>query len=127
MLAMLIANGISFLWRIERGRGLAVAALALLLIRPMIESSYHLGKPREVEEIKTVLAGMQSQHLANDHVFVYRRAVPAYRFYAERYGFDVSHTYLEGELPAGTASFKDWYGRVPAHERVWVVFTFNEP
>ena len=127
ILAVLIANGISFLWRLERGRGLAVAALALLLMQPMIESSYRFAKPRDVAEIKTVLAGMQSQHRANDHVFVYRRAVPAYRFYADRYGFDESHTYLEGELPAGTARFEGWYDPLPAHERVWVVFTFNDP
>jgi len=124
-LVLLMVEGMRVLWRHTRSSSWVIPGLlvAVLLLYPMSSSLRHLAQPHTREEIKPVLEYVQQHRKAGDVIYLYRWSVPAFTYYADRYGLDLD------ECIKGTAATHDWrvcvkdLPRLRGLPRVWVIFS----
>lgn len=125
ILTLGIAHGASGLTTAPAAHGVRGLVVFLLLMHPVIESSYHVRKPRMVQEVKTVIAFMRETD-RTAKVYVHRGALPAFRFYSREYGFDpMSVTY--GSAVDEKGSFQRWLSSQEQGTRYWLVFSHFAP
>jgi hypothetical protein len=138
-LIVLIAQGFQSLVELPAryGRELALLLALFLLLEPALLESYRLIKPRQVEEVRSVMAYLQDHVKNNDIVYVYRGAVPAFLYYSDRLDFLEEQTvWCCVNIHPGSAVLgrtrKTWreyaqeLQRLPAGTRVWMVFSHYE-
>jgi hypothetical protein len=102
---------------------LGIVIMALLLFGPAATSARALFQPRAVEEIRPVLQRMKEQLRANDAVYVYNAAWPAFAYYAPRLDFPQTD-YRVGQLSRDDWSqYRSELQRLRGQKRVWVLFT----
>ena len=103
-----------------------IAALVgiYLLFAPVTESVDNFINPKFYEHIRPAMAALSENWQEGDVLFVSNGAVPAFRFYAERYGL--------GDVPYQTSEASDYLepGKILSHikpldgnARVWVLIT----
>jgi hypothetical protein len=116
--------------------------LALVFFHPVWSDSYYLVRPRQQEEIRPVLNYVRTHREADDRIYLYWRAEPAFAYYAGRW--------KDSRLEEGRTPHRHWStdsqgigdvevldatdrdGRMQqflrelttleGHQRVWVVF-----
>jgi hypothetical protein len=123
---LVIAHGVALLLS-ATSWPVAAAAILLLLLRPSIESTYHLGKPREVQEIKALLDQVKPALTSADWIYVHQDAVPAFTFYDERYGWNHAKVTLEAKGAGGLEEFHEAASGFSRGDRCWLIFTHFEP
>ena len=74
------------LWFSSKSVGIGIVVLVILY--PAISVGGFLFKPLEHEEIKPVLSYLTNHQQDGDVIYIYRGALKAYRYYAERYGLN---------------------------------------
>ena len=99
---LLIAAGITSLPL--KNKSLKNLAIILLLVfvcsHPLYKAISHLKHPRVVEEIKPVLKYVKANMRKDDVVYVFYWSEPAFRYYAQLYGFDYTKCALISIEPA---------------------------
>ena len=97
---------------------------AYLLYAPMTESINNFVDPKFYEHIRPAMATLAENWLDGDVLFVSNGALPAFRFYAERYGLD--------DIPYQTSGTADYLmpenilshiELLDGNARVWVLIT----
>jgi Dolichyl-phosphate-mannose-protein mannosyltransferase len=128
LLILLIANGVegtrSFLLRIGPRTAICATAvlIVLLLFKPIVVAWENFSQPPLKEHIKPIMSYVNQNRLTPDIVYIYYGALPAFKYYASRYGF------RQGDYIEGIASRKDPekylndIDRFRNHERVWFIF-----
>ncbi len=128
--ALLVAEGTAETRRALGGRSRAIVAglAGLLLLGPVLDAMGVLFRGVEREEIRPVLEHVQRARSsavgdAAGPVYVYYAAVPAFRFYAERYAFG-PRDWVEGVESRGAwEGYRRDLERLRGRTRVWVVFS----
>lgn len=140
---LIIAEGIAVFITQWQGRSqpfktivLALGAFVVstLLIFPLFRASQLLVHPTQVEELRPVLAYIQSHQQANDTVFVYVAGEPQFLYYAPRFGY-TPNDYVMGKqamaeggrrnrelTEGGVKRFRREVLRLKGNDRVWFVF-----
>jgi hypothetical protein len=102
---------------------IGIVLIGSLFFHPLLSASYHLIRPRGSEEIKPVMSYV-SKHLQDgDVLYVHWRALPAFRYYKDNYGF------TDRDYIVGINSSTDWRNytsdleRLRHNKRVWIVFS----
>jgi len=102
---LILAAGVAVLAEYA-GRRIPIAAPALaicLLLYPIAHGAQSLWTPRNVQDIKPVLAYIQSHKQPDDLIYVSQLAAYPFKYYAARYGFspdfDLPVTYVDPALP----------------------------
>ena len=111
--------------RIRWGAGLAVCALSLALLASTAANALeNFREPRMQENMHPAIRVLRARHQADDIVYVYYAAMPAFRYYAPFYGFD------ESQFRAGKISYYRLLaptladiGTLRDNARVWVLFS----
>lgn len=102
---------------------LALALAGLYLVAPTLDSAEKFITPKTPEHIRPALAVLKESYKPSDHIYVYAWALPAYRYYAPRFGLE-SVQILAGEEntlnPQQTLSDLD---TLQGRDRVWVLFS----
>jgi len=97
---------------------------AYLLYAPLTESINNFVNPKYYEHIRPSMAALSENWQKGDALFVSNGAIPAFRFYAERYGL--------GDIPYQSGSASDYLepSNILSHielldgnARVWVLIT----
>jgi hypothetical protein len=102
---------------------LGAAVIGLLLFGPVVTSARTLVQPRAVEEARPVLEHVKERWRADDCLYLYYRAWPAFLYYAPRVDFP------RGDYRVGTDSRDDWSKYRPdlrqlrGRKRVWILLT----
>ena len=126
-LLLCISEGI---WQIRDGTrrsvpALGIILLALLFFNPIFNASSHLTKPIYQKEIKPVLKYLVNKRQNDDVLYIYWGSVPAFRYYAEKYGFNKNNYTLGVTFHDGLKGYTDDLNKLMGSERVWIVFTHN--
>jgi hypothetical protein len=105
-----------------RDTAIAVAFLVLLIFHPVLFSVYYLAKPYVREEIKPVLNHIRAHYNSGDILYIYPEALPAFRYYQERYGLtDADH--VVGHAFSQWDSHLNDLDKISGHKRVWILFS----
>ena len=122
---LLVAEGAEQL-RYQTSRNsptIGVFLLGLLFFLPLSSATYHLIKPRTMEEIRPVISYVKQHERNGDVIYLYYGAVEPFQYYAEWYDF---RNYM-----VGIASRENWANYVKDLDklrglnRVWVLFSHN--
>lgn len=111
--------------RLRWGAGLAVCALSLALLAGTAANALeNFREPRMQENMHPAIRVLRARHQADDIIYVYYAAMPAFRYYAPFYGFD------ESQFRAGKISYYRLLaptladiGTLRDNARVWVLFS----
>ena len=106
------------------GGALAILVGILMLYSPLDESFHNFVNPKYFEDIRPSMATLSKNWKEDDALFVSNGAVPAFRFYADRYGLGEIHyrtseasDYLDPEIIAQRLQV------LAGNPRVWVLIT----
>lgn len=123
-LVLLMAEGTALIAATTRSRPvIALTFAGLLFLHPVMWAGYHVVNPRYEEEIKPEMRYLQENRRPGDVIYIYYRAKPAFRYYAERHGLDYDTCCIHG-----IDSRYDWNGyerdleQLRGQPRVWVIF-----
>lgn len=137
---LIIAEGIAFLWTEPRKRyrplrWIGMILAITLLIPSVVNAGQLIGSPLKLEEVKPVIAYVQSHQQPNDRLYVYAAAENQFAYYAEKYGY-TSDQYILGEtaLAVGRGKnrkvsqkavkqFKQEIKELRGEPRVWFLFS----
>lgn len=125
---LLIAEGVEHIRsQIKSGAHLiAFCMIGLLMLHPVLDSIHHLLKPRVREEIKPVMSHIKERQHAEDVLYVYHGAVPAFRYYATGYGLDIMPR-VQATSWENTSwnEYEQDIERLRGHRRVWLLFSHS--
>jgi hypothetical protein len=120
---LIIGAGAGFLANLlaARHRALGLALIALLVAPPLVQAATTVPYGRG--ELKPLLAFVETHWEEGDRLYVHYDAVPAFRYYATRYGL-TERDHVEGvcarfEPERYLEALNDHRGQ----ERLWVLFT----
>lgn len=122
-----IAAGLELIWSsIKKPRVVIGSAVALLLAFPVAVTTYEFArsahKPFDHENIEAALAILAREYHSGDVVYVYYRALAAFRLYRSEYGLGKAQI-VEGRSPRQDwGSFLSDLERVRQFRRVWFLF-----
>lgn len=137
---LIIAEGIAFLltkpqkrYKLLRLIGIIIAVTLLL---PSIANAGQLiVAPLKLEEIKPVIAYVQTHQQPNDRLYVYAPAENQFTYYGEKYGYEPGE-YMLGETNLATGrgknrkvsqkavkQFKQEIRKFQGEQRVWFLFS----
>ena len=103
---------------------LAIVAGIYLLYSPANVSLHNFIKPKYFEHIRPTMATLSKNWMEGDVLFVSYGAVPAFRFYAERYGLgDVKYQTSETSDYQKPANLALRLQALDGNTRVWVLVT----
>ena len=95
-----------------------------LLFAPTTDSLSNFSDPKYFEHIRPAMAALSENWLAGDALFVSNGAVPAFRFYADRYGLgDVSYQTSDASDYEEPAHILSHLESLDGEPRVWVLIT----
>ena len=96
-----------------------------LLLHPFKTTFQYFNHPPIVEDIKPMMLYLSTHRLITDQIYVYYAAAPAFKYYAESYGFRDAD-YIVGII---SRENPDEYlrdiDRFFGEDRMWFVFTHN--
>jgi len=125
LLIILVAEGVEYVRNSTMARTgvIGVLLICMLLIQPVFLAADRLATPHTKEEIRPVLRYVEQHRQEGDILYVYYGALPAFRYYCQRYERD------ERKFAAGVQSRTDWrkyykdLEKLVGNERVWVIFS----
>jgi hypothetical protein len=125
MALILIAAGVEAVAASPPPHGIAIGAALLLLVAvpSTATAAFRLFRPLRHEDIKPVLQHVQERWQPGDQIYVYYGALPAFDYYAGRYGL------ADAPVIRGVASRDDWtryaadVAGLRGRPRVWIVFS----
>ena len=135
MLLLFMSKGAVYIYDGLKPRSSVIAnGFLVFLFLPLgFDAGLHIVKPRQVEEIKPVMAYLRSEIQPGDTVYVYYSAQYAFKYYQDRYGF-TDADYIAGKDPRDFTSTekRDDLQRYIAEldqlrgkSRVWLVFSHS--
>ena len=95
----------------------------LLLLQPFLNTGIHYMLGIKVEEIKIPLRTIQDKYQTNDLFFVYKLALPAFKYYQDRYHLENVEA-LKLELP--TKQWQPMFNKLKKGQRFWLVFAHHD-
>ena len=102
----------------------AVLVGIYLVYSPTIESIYNFVDPKYFEHIRPSMATLSENWKEGDVLFVSNGAVPAFRFYADRYGLgDVDYQTNEASDYQKPENIVQHLQNLDGNPRVWVLIT----
>lgn len=101
----------------------ALTFVVLLLLHPGLFAGYYLLKPYQREEIKPVINYVREHHCPGDVLYLYPRAVSAFKYYQERYGFTDADYIVGHDLLGQWKNHLDDLNKLSGHKRVWLLFS----
>jgi hypothetical protein len=123
-LVIFISEGIFQLRIPDRGGTALIRILlvALLIYQPVKSTAKTFINPSQREEIKPVLAFVQSHWQAGDSLYVYNSAQPAFSYYGPQYGFSMDSARLGMGTRGDLESYRIDLAQLRGKKRVWVLF-----
>jgi hypothetical protein len=128
MYFLLAAVGFEWLARLSAGKWRRVAVIlgcAVLFGGSLLRAGYWLRRPEPVEEIKPVLAFLQSRIKPDDRIYTNSGARPAVTYYAPRYGLE------RRMITFGVSGDEQQHARdlelLRDAPRVWLVVSHTQP
>lgn len=120
---LLIAQGIDYL-QIKAGPLVSLSLMALIFIFPVQDGVQTLMSRTGNEEIKPVMAYLNTHYQTGDVIYLYYGAHEAYMYYQTPYGlvdkpYVIGHDFRDTQLGDYTAELDQLRG----HQRVWVLFS----
>jgi len=124
-LLLLIAEGtVQILSKIKGEASIiAVCLIGFLSLHPILYSTYHLLIPRVREEIKPVMTYTKEHLHEEDALYVFHGAIPAYQYYAPRFGLDRLRHVMGVDAPTNWANYEKDLDQLRGHRRVWLLFS----
>jgi hypothetical protein len=105
------------------GLGVAVVIVGLLSYSSMTYSIETLIKPKKVEHIAPTLAFLNANYRQGDLIYLYRESIPAYRYYASRYGLENARTIDGGDYHLDRPGYLSEINQLAGNKRVWFLFS----
>jgi hypothetical protein len=102
------------------------SAVVFLFVAPTVRSIASTPPPYRIEDIKPVMAYLQTHKRTRDAVYVYYGAGPAFSFYSKDYGFAVGD-YRIGNSQRCHATLHNDVDELRGNPRVWIVVTHAVP
>lgn len=102
---------------------IVVILIGLLFFSSFFAKGSYFIKPISREEIKPVLVYIKEHQKEGDIVYVYYGAIDQFRYYAERYDFDLSRCYADTMIRENPLRYNFNYEVILDHERVWIIFS----
>ncbi|KPK77942.1 MAG: hypothetical protein AMJ79_01490 [Phycisphaerae bacterium SM23_30] len=108
-----------------------ICFVLLIVFFPIVTAGKLIFKPITRDEIKPMMSYLKDHRHKEDVIYVYRGAIPAYQYYARRYGLD-QVDYIQGtnsvELRNNRKIYKyynlaDQIDTLRGQKRVWFLFT----
>lgn len=97
---LIVAEGIATLLNPPRfrrwGQVLGAFVFAALVAFPFVRASYLVVHPLQVEEIKPVIAYVQTHQQPTDRLYIYAMGESQFKYYAPQYGFTADE-YVQGK------------------------------
>ncbi len=122
---LIIAAGLAWIAEHVSSRRvwMGYACAAVLIAYPAANAAYHLAKPRQVEEARTVVAALALQVRPGDTVCLYYGGERTFEYYASRYGLAASrYVVLSHSGKTWDTDLAD-VDRLRGNGRVWVVIS----
>lgn len=101
---------------------IGIAFVILLLFVPLLSASFHLIKPKSVEEIKPVLSYLKEHKQDGDILYLYYGSTIAFKYYAESYGFK-ENDYIIGLKSKNYLNYINDLNKLQGNKRVWILFS----
>lgn len=122
-----LAGGVDGLASLVKNRylshGLRLAMTIYLLWAPLHVSFAEFAQPKTREHMKPTLAYLRESSKPDDLLYVYYNAVPAFEFYAPKYGLALNHTILGVDHSADPKAYYADLDQLDGSKRVWLLFS----
>ncbi len=128
-LVLLLAEGLGRIYSICANLNAKVAlsvygSLALIILWPAINSAFSYAiSPPMGEEIKPVLAYIQSHMQENDIIYVHKGSVAPFIYYASYYRLNTDNTIVADVDNKGTKGFMIDIENLKGKNRIWFIFS----
>jgi uncharacterized membrane protein len=122
-LVLVIGQGVAWLGglRPRLGSGALAGVVVLALLGPSLGYGF-LAVPHMRDEIKPLLSYAAEHRQPGDLLYVHYRALPSFRYYAPRYGWQ-GPAVVEGACARlRPGEYLNQLGALRGHSRVWVLF-----
>jgi len=103
--------------------GIQLIGALFLLYMPFQISYEEFITPRYREHIKPFMEYLRDHRKADDLIYVYYNAGPAFRFYAPKYGLDSNEYMIGADRSVNPQAPFDEIDTLVGHKRVWIIFS----
>ena len=97
----------------------------LLIIYPLRSGVYALAKPLHKAEMKPIMQCIEQDYEAKDLVYLHFRAVQAFEYYRDWYGFSASHCIAGTNQLGKPETYMAEVDGLRGNSRVWFVFSLH--
>ena len=101
----------------------ALLLTGFLLYGPLVTSFQSFVAPKYFEHIRPSMEYLRDYSKPDDTLYVYYNAVPAFRFYAPRYGLALENTMIGIDHSANPQAYYAELDRLDGRKRVWLLFS----
>ena len=128
----LFVAGIEFILPANEKLPIKIAGilLGIVFIFPSLPVDVRqFNNPFGIEEIKPVLAYISKNREKDDMIYVWGSSLPAFKYYAARYGFSGDDYFVGESLKGDRSKFVKDLNKLKAQgaRRIWFIFTHIEP
>lgn len=127
VLLLFIAEGTELIRSKIKGEAslIVVCLTGFLFFHPLLYSTYHLLKPTVKEEIKPVMNHIKEHQHEEDFLYVYNSTIPAFRYYATRFGLDKMDLVMGMDPKDNWENFEKDIEQLRGYRRVWLLFSHS--
>ena len=106
------------------GRAVTLILAGFLFYQPLIQGAQNFIDPNLGEHIRPSMAFLQANHRPGDKIYVYYWALPAFRYYAPRYGFSPSDFTSGHNYDSRPQAIVNEINKLKSsNARVWILFS----
>lgn len=102
---------------------LGIIFIGLLLLYPMVNTSYRLLEPHYKEEIKPVIEYVRENQQDGDVLYIYYGAAPAFEYYSAKYGYDINDYVVGVSSRDNLSNYINDMDKLRGSRRVWILFS----
>jgi len=122
---VLISEGCLYFWNRSNilSKCTAYILIGIFLFSPTVSAYKHIIEPVTPKDIRPALRYIQDHLQEPDYIYVYYGAIPAFRYYEKRFGFDQTK-YVQGiDARADWNLYLKDMNRFAGESRVWILFS----
>lgn len=105
------------------GLALSLFLMAGLIFSPVVFAIETALKPKMSENIAPTLAFLKENYRPGDIIYLYRNSIPAFRYYASRYGLEKADTITGEDHHLNRQEYQSEIYPLAGNKRVWLLFS----
>jgi hypothetical protein len=119
----LLSNRSTSTWRPTLGFLVTILLAGYLAFEPLTFAVETALKPKMAENIGPTMSFLKSNYREGDVIYLYHWAIPAFRYYAPKYGLDNAKVISGSDFHANTENYCAEVKQLNSNKRAWLLFS----